>query len=336
MSHELELNENGEADMAWARSGGTPWHGLGFPVGTDLSPWEMCKAANLDWRVEKLPLFGKREATAKTPEIIIDIKGDMGLFRSKMDKETRTKKYTHLSTISNDWEPCQNEDAFRFFNEFTQAGKMTMETAGSLKDGRIIWVLAKVNESFTLFKGDKVESYLLFSNPHIYGQSINVRFTPIRVVCANTLAISLAGKKNNGVALNHRRKFDAQMVKKMLGVASVKLGTYKEVASILGKAEYTDKKVMDYFSEVFPHTGTKKEGEEKISRAARQSFEILETQPGAEFGKNTWWQAFNAVTYNVDHLLGNSDSTRLYSAWYGNNKAKKIDAFEKALEYAQA
>ena len=72
-----------------------------------------------------------------------------------------------------------------------------------------------------------------------------------------------------------------------------------------------------------------------MSRPAEQALAVLETQPGAEFGKGTFWQAFNAVTYTTDHLLGHSQETRLQSAWYGSNRQRKIVALEKAVEYAE-
>ena len=65
-------------------------------------------------------------------------------------------------------------EAFDFFSDFVKAGDMEMHTAGSLDDGKMVWALAKVNESFELFKGDKVDSYLLFSNPHQYGKSSSI------------------------------------------------------------------------------------------------------------------------------------------------------------------
>jgi len=73
-----------------------------------------------------------------------------------------------------------------------------------------------------------------------------------------------------------------------------------------------------------------------LSRPAQQAYEVLETQPGAEFGAGTFWQAFNAVTYTVDHLLGHSAETRLQSAWYGQNRQRKVMALEKAVEMADA
>ena len=76
----------------------------------------------------------------------------------------------------------------------------------------MVWALAKVKDSFELFGGDKVDSYLLFSNPHQYGKSIDVRFTPIRVVCNNTLSMSLGMEADKSVRVGHRVEFDADAV----------------------------------------------------------------------------------------------------------------------------
>lgn len=320
MAHEIET-------MAWA--GEVPWHGLGVKVDNDLTPDQMLKAANLDWRVHKVPSYADYTDSATGEQVRIAT-GDAALIRSS-DRRV-------LSNISQDWEPVQNEDAFRFFNEFVLAGDMEMHTAGSLKDGQMVWGLAKVRESFTLFGGDKVDSYLLFSNPHEYGKSIDVRFTPIRVVCNNTLTLSLSLKSDQMVRLNHRKPFNAEEVKKMLGIASTKLGTYKQVAELLGSKQYTDKGVKDYFMQVFPTTVAAANDDEEVrmSRPARIAMDALENQPGANYAKNSWWQAFNAVTYTTDHLLGHQPATRLESAWYGANRQRKIMALEKAVKLAEA
>ena len=151
--------------MAYA--GETPWHGLGVRVSNDLTPVQMMDKAGLNWGVEKVDSFirvGDQEI--KT--------GQQALIRTSDNKV--------LTNVGQDWNPVQNSEAFEFFSEYVLAGDMEMHTAGSLKGGRMVWALAKVKESFDILGGDQVDSYLLFSNPHEYGKSIDVRFTPIRVV----------------------------------------------------------------------------------------------------------------------------------------------------------
>jgi hypothetical protein len=81
---------------------------------------------------------------------------------------------------------------------------------------------------------------------------------------------------------------------------------------------------------------TKAESEKVLSKSAERALEVIETQPGAEFGRGTWWQAFNAVTYMTDHEIGRSVDSRLTSAWYGANKNLKTKALETAVEMADA
>ena len=302
--------------MAYA--GETPWHGLGIPVHNDLTPDQMLVKAGLDWTVDKIPSF-------------ININGEQ--IQTGQQALVRSSDNSILSMVSDDWNPCQNHEAFEF-NDFVMEGDMEMHTAGSLKQGKNVWALAKVKDSFEILGGDKVESYLLFSNPHEYGRCIDIRFTPIRVVCNNTLTLSLAGKSDLMVRLTHRSTLDAAMVKQTLGIASKKLGTDKDMAEFLASKTYTTESVVEYLKEVFPSL-TKKDNS-IMSRPATQAFEVLETQPGAEFGKNSFWQAFNATTYVVDHVLGHSQETRLQSAWYGDNRKRKLVALEKAVEFAEA
>ena len=321
MAHELEMIGD-KASMAYA--GDVPWHGLGTKVSNDLTPEQMLNAANLNWSVDPVDLFaevgGEKLAT-----------GHRALVRSS--------DHRVLDVITDDWNPVQNAEAFEFFNDFVAAGDMEMHTAGSLKDGKIVWALAKVKESFELFGGkDKVDAYLHFTNPHSYGQSIDVRFTPIRVVCNNTLTLSLNMKSKNMVKVSHRREFDGDMVKEALGVAKHKLDQYKEMAQYLSQKRYSNESVVDYFKRVFPVLTTKTDSEKVLSKSAERAVEIIQRseQPGAEFGKGTWWEAFNAVTYMTDHEIGRSADTRLQSAWYGQNRNLKTKALETAVEMADA
>ena len=302
--------------MAYA--GEVPWHGLGVEVPYDLTPEQMLEKAGLDWTVEKVDLFygdGKL------------VPGKKGLIRSD-------GKY--LDTIGDNWNPLQNQEAFEFFNDFVSEGDMEMHTAGSLEDGRRVWALAKVNDTFEVFKDDVVEQYLLFSNPHKYGLSIEVRMTPIGVVCNNTLTFALDKESDRMVRVHHRQEFDADTVKETLGVAKEKLETYKEAAMFLGSKKFTNENIVEYFNRVFPRTSNKNADEENISRNAKTALEVIDTQPGAEFGRGTWWQAFNTVTYMTDHTMGRSEDTRLSSAWFGANRKKKVEALESAIEYAEA
>ena len=318
MAHELEMRADGTARMVY--SGEVPWHNLGKQVSADLTPDQVLDEAGLNWEVEKVPAFaniaGKKTAV-----------GWSALVRSEDNKV--------LDVVSDDWNPVQNADAFEFFNDFIAEGGMEMHTAGSLRGGQIVWALAKVKDSFELFGGDRVDSYLHFTNFHKYGCSTDVRFTPIRVVCNNTLTLSLNTKVERMVKISHRREFDGDSVKLMLGVAQEKLAKYKDMAKYLGSKRYSAESMVDYFKTVFPVAGPAN-AKKEVSKSAKTAMGVLDTQPGAEFARGSFWQLFNTVTYLTDHLAGKTADTRLQSAWYGSNKVLKTKALETALEMADA
>ncbi len=316
MSHEITALD-GQICMAYADE--PPWHGLGTKIPSDLTPEQILIAANLDWTVSARPMYAIDKAKD------IRIPGHSALVRDTDNQ--------FLSIIGNDWNPVQNKEAFDFFTDFVMKGDMDMHTAGALRNGQMVWALAKIKESFSVFNGDEIESYLLFSNPHEYGRSIDIRFTPIRVVCQNTLTLSLSKNESTHVRVNHRREFDPALVKEMLSVASSKLGRYKEQVEFLGSKKFKIDDVQSYFDDIFPLTSNKKGLEH--SRNSRIAMDILPQQPGAKYARGTWWQPFNAVTFMQDHMIG-KDENRFYNGNYGNVRTKKLDAMDKALEYAEA
>lgn len=323
MAHEVEMID-GVAQMAYA--GEKPWHGLGVEVSNDLTPEQMMGKAGLNWDVQKAPLTYTNSAGK-----MIKVPGKQALIRSSDEKL--------LDVVGDDWNPVQNSEAFQFFSEYVLAGDMEMHTAGSLKGGKNVFALAKVKESFTILGEDQVDSYLLFSNPHQYGKAIDVRFTPIRVVCNNTLTMSLNMASKNQVKLNHRSVFDAETVKTTLGIAHEKFAKYKEMAEFLSTKKFSVENLIAYYNDVFPFTHKSSEQITKVedlSKNAKEAMAVLETQPGAQFGEGTWWQALNSVTYLTDHKMGRSADTRMESAWFGVNQARKMKAVNRAVAYATA
>lgn len=310
--------------MAYA--GETPWHGLGVPVSNDLTPRQMMEKAGVDWKVHEVESFVEFD-NKRLPT------GQKSLVRGTDGKI--------LTNVGENWKPCQNETAFDFFSEFVLSGDMEMHTAGSLRDGQYVWALAKVKESFDVFGEDTVESYLLFSNPHVYGKSIDVRFTPIRVVCNNTLTLSLNTKTNNGTRIGHRTEFNPNTVKETLGLAHEKFAKYKEMAEFLGSRKVTAESLIQFYNSVFPHTSRVDEtasikSYDDLSRNAKLCYDALEIQPGAQFAEGTWWQAFNSVTYVTDHVQGRNAENRLHNQWFGYNQSRKVEAATKAVAFATA
>ena len=317
MSHEIET-------FVYRKEEGAPWHKLGTSWEGYLSPTEVRKLCQLDWEVEKSPNF-----YTYNDEVIY----------SGTDALIRNSDGYHLGNVSADWQDVSNEKAFEFFDEYCLEGSMQMSTAGSLQHGRIVFALAKIDQSFELFKGnDKIDSYLLFTNPHKYGWSTSLSMNAIRVVCMNTLKLSLAtNAKDKIVRVTHRNEFDAEEVKQTLGIARQKFETYKETAQFLAKKKAKQFDVVEYFKDLFPVLkGDNTKSTKELSKAASTCLDVLDKQPGASFAGGTWWNAYNAVTFYTDHQAGRTVDSRMTSSWYGAHATLKTKALTKAVKYAEA
>jgi hypothetical protein len=108
--------------MAYA--GQVPWHGLGVPVSNDLTPNQMMVKAGVDWKVQEVDTFVRFNNQ------------EMATGQKALVRETDGRI---LTTVGENWNPVQNEDAFNFFSEYCMSGDMEMHTAGSLKDGQMVW-----------------------------------------------------------------------------------------------------------------------------------------------------------------------------------------------------
>lgn len=315
MAHNVEIVD-GVAKMAYRVSKGKPWHGLGTPIGDNLTPEQMLVAAGLDWTVSKVDTFALFNDTYVPT-------GKQALIRDTDGKV--------LTQVGKDWNPVQNKEALDFFADFVATGKMKMDTAGSLKEGQIVWASADVQDGFTILNGDEVKGYMLFSNPHQYGKSLDIKFVMTRTVCNNTLTMALNEVGQPSVKLNHRSKFDADKVKKLLGIGHNKLNTFKDSALFLASKRYKKETLEEFVVNVFGKTekGT-------LTRTGERAVALIEKQPGAEYAPGSWWNAVNIVSYMADHELGRTNDTRMASSLFGSNAKRKLDALDLGLEMAKA
>lgn len=150
-----------------------PWHGLGICVQKAPSSKDALIIAGLDWEVQQKRL--ETEDGIAVPGYCANV---------------RSSDHKVLGVVSDRYSVVQNREAFAFTDELLGAG-VRYETAGSLMEGRRVWILAKLPNEY-IIKGDRISPYLVFSNSHDGSASIKVALTPIRVVCNNTLCMALS------------------------------------------------------------------------------------------------------------------------------------------------
>lgn len=154
----------------------TPWHGQGIKVEEAPTSEDAIRLAGLDWTVDQAPIY--LENGTKIEDAFANVRSSDG---------------KPLGIVGNKYKIVQNTEAFVFTDALLGEG-VRYETAGSLKDGKVIWLLARMPESVEIL-GDKVDPYMVFTNTHDGSGAVRVCMTPIRVVCNNTLNAALSRAK---------------------------------------------------------------------------------------------------------------------------------------------
>ena len=315
MSHEVET-------MAYA--GALPWHGLGARVDTGVSPEEMLVAAGLNWTIRRESLYAKVDGRE------LKVPGRRALIRSSDDKV--------MTIAGQDWKPFQNKDLLGFFKNYSEAGGAKLETAGSLREGAVVWALANLNDGFTVgskSSKDRVNGYLLFTSPHKVGAAINIRTTTVRVVCANTMAMAERGGTVN-YKQNHMAKFNVDAAKEAVEGAHESLKRAGVRAQTLSKLKLS---VDETLRVLAPYVGVDttyiksddllaiaNDGKSKLSTLMAS----VNNGPGALPG--TGWGVLNGVTHWVDHAIGRSNASRMFRSWIGDLGRMKLDVEASLLE----
>jgi phage/plasmid-like protein (TIGR03299 family) len=150
-----------------------PWHGLGVQVEDALSSEEALIKSGLNWEVNQQP-----------------IRTNEGLAIEGYKANVRDSDNKILGVVTDRYKLVQNFEAFAFTDDLLGRG-IRYETAGSLAEGKKVWLLARLPAAY-IISGEKLAPYLVFTNSHDGSGAIKVAMTPIRVVCQNTLNLALS------------------------------------------------------------------------------------------------------------------------------------------------
>jgi len=321
MSHQIT-----KRDSLFYAGAEVPWHGIGRQVGDVLTASEAIIASGLSWKVLEEPVLNKDGQK---------IDGYKAVVREDTNEvlQIATERYF----------PVQNVDCFQIFDEVTGTGQAKYEVAGSLKGGRIIWILARLPFDFAV-AGDEVRSYLLLTTSHDGSLAWQMFKTPIRVVCWNTLSAGLDAKEKGKVAyFKHTPNFRARVGKaqEILSESKAYFDAFKEQSEVLARKQMSGLAVDAFLATLFKTEG--KAEDEVTTRTKNAKIEItrlFETGKGnQQVGvRGTAWALYNGVTEYVDHkrtTKGNG-SNRLCSSWFGSGKDMREVAHKELLTIAKA
>lgn len=318
MAHEI-VNEQ----IAWANQ--VPWHGLGTRMDDTASGEEFLKAAGLDWEIHARPLFAEVEGER------IAIPNKSAFIRSSDNKV--------MTVASNEWRPLQNRDAIDFMQRYVSAGGARMEVVGALRDGAVVWGLARLGHSFETRPGDRSEGYLLINVPHTLGKAISVSTTAVRVVCANTMAMAERSKELH-YKQNHLSDFDFEAARATVEAAHESLAAGERRSKTLDALRLS---MEDAVKKVLVPVFEPKVAEDDIMmrdimapdvlpKSITAILESVQNGPGAI--PDTGWGVLAGVTHYLDHVKGSNQGVRWANALQGSGAALKLATEERLLELA--
>jgi len=338
--------------------GDVPWHKLGTrlekPPATAADA--MC-AANLNWKVEKIPLYGAAGTR------LIQVPDTYAVVPLQRWGEADCPIF---GLVSDKYCLLQNLDAFRFFDPIIQSGEATYHTAGALGQGERIWVLVEIKGKMDLAADDRVDKYVLLTNSHDGKGSVQLKFTPVRVVCSNTLTLALA----NGTTLRVPHRPD---LRRRLGLAGQQMGLHdywvsaeasgdnaafqvEQIQRLLAdgfasiedsfrsmvKRRLTTDEWTDYVAAVFPDPEQPSPARAaQMERARTLASHLGRVGKGNDAApvRDTLWAAYNGVTEFLDHrgTSAREQSPRaadkhLHSIWFGQAANFKARAYRRAIE----
>jgi phage/plasmid-like protein (TIGR03299 family) len=269
-----------------------PWHGLGKVIEEAPDSVAAIKLAGLDWDVVQTPIFARKQGG-----------GAEGEFETIPNyfANVRSDNNNALGIVTGRYQIVQNREAFTFTDSLISEGEVKYETAGSLKEGRQVWMLARMNREYDIL-GDKFDPYLCFVNSHDGTGAVRVMMTPIRVVCQNTLNIAMR-QANRAWSSTHVGDMASKMAQAQmtLGLATEYMDALNEEANILAGISVSPAQVKEILDELLPVSTKTSERQANTLFMKRQSIEqALKADDISRFN-GTGWAVVNAVSDFVTH-----------------------------------
>lgn len=332
MAHQLDFSK-GTAAIAYA--GETPWHRYGHKFEKGFTSKDALKHAGLDYEVELQELSTGSQVLDSHKAVV------------------RTDSDSVLGVVGNGYEPLQNKDAFRFFDALVEGKEARYETAGALKGGRQIWLLAKIKGQIPILKDDVVDKFFLLTNRHDGMGSVSGRITPVRVVCDNTLTAAMSHKVKEEVRIVHRGNVADRL--EFAGTLMARVGAFydelSEVYRKFVKVNLKEKQMKAYVAEALRPYGAVKSEQEVIDELKEEAqstrlitevnkvMELVETGRGTDIKgvRGTLWGTYNAITEYVDHVKipRAGEDARIQYMGFGTGKMVKDSALRLGIRIAK-
>lgn len=293
-------------------AGVRPWHEFGTRLPLNIKADEAIVTAGLDWEVVLKEFEVENQAVER--------------YRATV----RSSDKKVLGIVQERYTPIQNAEMFAFAESLVKIGGAHYHTAGALDGGRRVWILLELNDVIKVGKGDITKKYLLLTGSHDRTASFRCLFTPIRVVCQNTLNAALRGSAM-GVSIRHTTTAVDRMklATATLGAAQKDFDVFSQFTAHLATKKFDSKMLKTFVEQVFPSDKDEDEIPTQLQTKRDNVIYLFDHGKGHDKIKGTAWAALNAVVEFADYAYGRKGATaekRAASVLYGSAALLKQDA----------
>ncbi len=307
-----------EAQSPYGETGPSPWHNFGVELNRAATAREAIEIAGLDYTVVKKP--GERKTGAER-DAYVTVRTDTGEI---------------LGNVGKDYDPIQNRDAFAFCDALVDTQGAAYETAGVIGRGERIWILARLPGYIGVHGNDIVNKYLLLTNRHDGGISVQVKLAPIRVVCNNTLTTAMQGQGEHIAPHSPDAGSDLNHAYALLETSNSVFDRLGGIFNRMATKRISERELKKYVFALVPD-GAEGEDNARAKKIRDDMLQLHESGRGAYLARGTLWGAFNSVTEYTDYMMLDGDpAARLNSIWFGRGEQFKVGAFNLAERMMQA
>ena len=335
MAHNINFNEQtGQHSFFSVKE--KAWHGLGQVIQDYPTSAEAIQFAGLDYTVAKRKIYTQRNEY-ENPQITVP-----DYFAT-----LRTDTNEVLGIVGKDYEIVQNRDAFTFFDSIVGGDGIQYETAGALGIGERIFITAKLPSYIKVGREDLIEQYVFLTTSHDGFGSITAAFTPVRIVCNNTLNAAMRNHTNS-IKIRHtaNAKDRLEQAHKVMGISNQLAGQLEEIFNHWARVKITDPELRRLIQlamvpnkEVLDNINNGKFDELSTCfiNMCDSVFEYAMTSPSQqqETTKGTLFGAYNSVTGYFQNVRNYKDGeTKLKSLLYGGTAQLRTQkAFNLCMDF---
>lgn len=263
----------------------TPWHKLGTITDGVLTSQDAIIKAGLNWKVSLEELFYDSKASAS--------------LRHQAPSHYATVRDSDescLGVVGNRYTPVQNDEAFNFMDALVDSGEAKYETAGSIANGKVVWILMKLDSlENNSFEPDVFEPYVLLSNSHDGSSALKVTMTPVRVVCQNTLRMALNGASQQ-FSMRHTSGIagKVQQARETLNFVGKYYEAFQDEVNRLIDKEVSSSQFAEIVEKLFPRPSDEEMEKPRTANNYERVMSDLAGNWNGELHKGTAWGVINA------------------------------------------